>query len=117
MILLNKSIARKVRCFVMSKIQRKKIQAKTVNDVSSLCQISKEELLKDAEKYDKENYNPLENLDEKEVLVPENRTEVITIRLTQKENEQITKIARENGLSKSSLLRMLVTRSLKKFDF
>lgn len=101
----------------MSKIQRRKIQAKTVNDVSSLGQISKEELIKDAEKYDKENYNPLETLDEKEVLVPENRTEVITIRLTQKENEQITKIARENGLSKSSLLRMLVTRSLKKSDF
>ncbi|KKM12410.1 hypothetical protein SY88_04540 [Clostridiales bacterium PH28_bin88] len=101
----------------MSKGSRRKIEVKTLEDVTSLGQISKDELLADAEKYDKECYNPLENLEEKEVLLPENRTEVITIRLTKAENEQITRLARENGLSKSALLRMLVTRSLKKSDF
>lgn len=101
----------------MSKGSRRKIEVKTLEDVTSLGQISKDELLADAEKYDKERYNPLENLEEKEVLLPENRTEVITIRLTKEENEQITRLARENGLSKSALLRMLVARSLKKSDF
>jgi len=101
----------------MSRVSRRKITAKTVEDVTSLGQISKAELLADAEQYDKEKYNPLENLEEKEVLLPENRTQVITIRLTKAENEQITRLARENGLSKSALLRMLVTRSLKKPGF
>jgi len=101
----------------MSKGFRRKIKVKTLEDVTSLGQISKAGLLADAEKYDKERYNPLQNLEEKEVLLPENRTQVITIRLTKTENEQITRLARENGLSKSALLRMLVTRSLKKPDF
>jgi len=101
----------------MSDGQRRKIRVKTVENVSSLGQMTDEELLADAKKYDKDNYNPLENLDDKEILVPDNRTEVITIRLTEKENEKIKKIAQENGISKSALIRMLVTRSLKKSDF
>ncbi len=56
-------------------------------------------------------------MEDKEILTPDNRTEIITIRLTQKENEKIKKIAHENGISKSTLVRMLVTRSLKKSDF
>jgi len=101
----------------MTKIKRRKIQIKSVKDISSLGQMTDTELLADSEKYDKENYDPLKNLDDKEILIPSNRTEVITIRLTEKENEKISKIARENGLSKSALVRMLVTRSLKKPDF
>lgn len=101
----------------MSKNLRRKIQVKTVRDVASLGQITNEELLADEKKYDKDNYNPLENIEEKEILIPDSRTEVITIRLTEKENEKIKKIAQENGISKSALVRMLVTRSLKKSDF
>ncbi len=101
----------------MSKRQRKEIKVKTVKDVGSLGQITDEELSADAEKYDKDNYNPLENIEDKEILIPDNRTEIITIRLTEKENEKIKRIAQENGISKSALVRMLVTRSLKKSDF
>ncbi len=101
----------------MGRRKRRTVKIETVKDVTELGQITKEELLADHEKYDKENYNPSDNLDEKEVLVPANRTEVITIRLTEKENEKITKIALENGLSKSALVRMLVTRSLRTSDF
>lgn len=99
----------------MSKVPRRIIRVKSIDDVTSLGQITKEELLTDSEKYDKENYNPLD-AQEKEILVPDNRTEVVTIRLTKKENDHISRIAHENGLSKSALLRMLVTRSLRKFD-
>ncbi|WP_347488023.1 plasmid mobilization protein [Desulfoscipio sp. XC116] len=101
----------------MSKTQRRKINIKTVKDVSSLGQVTKKELLAESQRYDKGKYNPLDNLEEKKLLIPEQKTEVITIRLTERENEQISKIARENGLSKSALVRMLVTRSLKKTDF
>jgi len=100
----------------MSETKRRTIKVKRVEDVSSLGQISDEQLLADAEKYDKDNYNPLENIEDKEILIP-NRTKVITIRLTENENEKIQKIAQENGISKSALVRMLVTRSLKKSDF
>jgi predicted DNA binding CopG/RHH family protein len=100
----------------MSERKRRTIKVKRVKDVASLGQITDEQLLGDAEKYDKDNYNPLENMEDKEILIP-NRTKVITIRLTENENEKIQKIAQENGISKSALVRMLVTRSLKKSDF
>lgn len=101
----------------MTEKHRKTIKAKKVKEVSSLGQMTDEELMADAEKYDIDNYNPLENIEDKEILIPDNRTEIITIRLTEKENEKIRKIALENGISKSALVRMLVTRSLKKSDF
>ncbi len=101
----------------MSERQKRSIKVKRVKEVSSLGQITDEELMADVQKYDKDNYNPLKNMEDKEILTPDNRTEIITIRLTQKENEKIKKIAHENGISKSTLVRMLVTRSLKKSDF
>lgn len=101
----------------MNKAKRRQIQVKKVKDVSTLGQISKKELLADAEKYDKENYNPLGNLEDKEILTPANKTETITIRLTEQENEMIRKISAEYGLSKSAFLRMIVKRSLSKSDF
>lgn len=101
----------------MNERKRRTVKLERVKDVTELGQITKEELLADHEKYDRDNYNPLNNLDEKEVLLPANKTRVITIRLSEKENEKITKIALENGLSKSAFVRMLVTRSLKKSDF
>jgi|GEM_PF-3070424 len=101
----------------MTKKTRRQIDVKPMSDVSVLGQTTKEQLKNDSEKYDLENYNPLENLADKEVLLPDNRTEIITIRLTRQENELIQKRARDNGLSKSAFLRMLVTRSLRKSDF
>ena len=101
----------------MTKKTRHQIDVKPMSDVSVLGQTTKEQLKNDSEKYDPENYNPLENLAEKEVLLPDNRTDVITIRLTRQENELIQKRAKDNGLSKSAFLRMLVTRSLRRSDF
>ena len=101
----------------MTKAQRRKIIAKSVQDVSELGQISKKDLLNESDRFDRENYDPMANLDDKEVLIPDNRTEVVTIRLTEQENEKIKKIAMANGISKSALIRMLVTRSLRRKDF
>jgi hypothetical protein len=101
----------------MTEKQRRTITAKKVKEVSSLGQMTDEELMADAKKYDQDNYNPLDNMEDKEILIPDNRTEIITIRLTEKENDKIRRIAMENGISKSALVRMLVTRSLKKSDF
>ncbi|MHB8983791.1 MAG: plasmid mobilization protein, partial [Carboxydocellales bacterium] len=75
------------------------------------------ELLADMEKFDKDSYNPLESVDDKEVLIPDHKTEIITIRLTRHEKEKLKKIARENGLTGSALVRMIITRSLKKQEF
>jgi hypothetical protein len=101
----------------MTEKQRRTITAKKVKEVSILGQMTDEELMADAKKYDQDNYNPLDNIEDKEILIPDNRTEIITIRLTEKENDKIRRIAMENGISKSALVRMLVTRSLKKSDF
>jgi LysM repeat protein len=101
----------------MSKKERRKIQVKSVKDVTSLGQITKEELLADMEKFDKVNYNPLESDEDKEVLIPDHKTEIITVRLTRNEKEKLKKIARENGLTGSALVRMIITRSLKKQEF
>ncbi|WP_028308129.1 plasmid mobilization protein [Desulfitibacter alkalitolerans] len=97
----------------MIKKPRRKINSKTVADVSTLGHISKDELLAESQLYDKDNYNPVRNLNQKVVLYPQNKTEVLTIRLTPKENALIKKLADENGLSKSAFLRMIVTKSLK----
>ncbi len=110
---LNKFTIKKVRCSVMSKKLRQKIQVKIVNDASKLNIISKKELLTDSENYDKDNYNPLENLSEKEVLKPKNKSEVVTVRLSIQENKLISDLADENGLSKSSFIRMIVKRAIK----
>ncbi len=101
----------------MNKTKRRRIQIETVQDATSLGQVSKKELLADAEKYDKENYNPLENLKEKEIVSSANKTETITIRLSKQENELIKKISDEYGLSKSAFLRMIVKRSLSKSEY
>lgn len=101
----------------MSKKERRKVEIKPVQDVSTLGQITKDELLADMEKFDKESYNPVDSLEVKEVLIPDQKTEIITVRLTRHEKEQLRKIARENGLTGSALVRMIITRSLKKQEF
>jgi len=42
---------------------RRKVELINVNDVSVLGQMTKEELLADSERFEPENYNPLENSD------------------------------------------------------
>jgi hypothetical protein len=101
----------------MSKKLRQKIQVKTVNDTSRLNQTSKKELIADSNKYDKDNYNPLENLSEKEVLIPKNKSEVVTVRLSIQENKLISDLADENGLSKSAFIRMVVKRAIKEKEY
>lgn len=101
----------------MNKKERRKIEIKRPQEVTTLKQVAKQDLLTDAEKYDKENYDPLKNLSEKEIIVHQNKTKILTIRLSQKEDDLIKRLAEENGLSKSAFVRMLVTRSLKKADF
>lgn len=97
----------------MSNDKRKEIHIKTVDDISELGQINRADLIKESIQYDKENYYLLDHLDDKEIVSPTNKTEVITIRLTQTESENIKKVAIENGLSKSALVRMVVKRELK----
>ncbi|ATW26936.1 plasmid mobilization protein [Candidatus Formimonas warabiya] len=100
----------------MNNKERRKIEIKRPEEVTTLKTVEKKDLLNDAELFDRDNYDPLKNLSEKEIIFPQKRTEIITIRLSQKENNQIRKLAEENGLSKSSFIRMLVKRSLKKAD-
>lgn len=97
----------------MSNDERKRIHIKTVDDISELGQINRADLIRESIQYDKENYYPLDHLDDKEIISSNNKTEVITIRLTQTESENIKKVAFENGLSKSALVRMVVKRELK----
>jgi predicted DNA binding CopG/RHH family protein len=102
----------------MNKKRRQPIQVKTVNDASDLKQTTKDQLLADSEKFDKENYNPLNNLSDKEVLINKlNKTDVITIRLTPNENQLISDLADENGLSKSAFVRMVVKKALKEHEY
>ncbi|AXF55748.1 plasmid mobilization protein [Salicibibacter kimchii] len=97
----------------MSEKGRQKINVQKPTDVNDLHQVTEEDLLSDFEKYDAENYDPLEDIDNKEVIAPSNKSEVVTVRLSPQENNMISKLAKENGLSKSSFIRMVVKRSLK----
>lgn len=97
----------------MNKKPRQRINVKTLDDVSHLNQISKKELLSESERYDKDSYNPLHNLAEKEVVVSKNKSDVVTIRLSKQENKLVSDLADENGLSKSAFIRMIVKRAIK----
>ena len=79
--------------------KRRKIKITSVKDPSSITGLTNEEIMQESDKYDKENYNPLENISEKEVLVPKYRTQTLTIRLTEQEKATISKKAEENGLN------------------
>jgi hypothetical protein len=50
--------------------ERRKVVIKVVDDVSQFGNITNEELLAESDKYDKDNYNPLDNIEDKEILVP-----------------------------------------------
>jgi len=100
----------------MSK-QRQKITVFSPEELHNNTKMSEEELLKEHEKYDKEKYDPIVNLDEKEVLLPKRKSDVITIRLSPAENQAISHLADENGLSKSAFIRMVVKKALKQEEY
>jgi hypothetical protein len=56
--------------------ERRKIKIKVVDDASQYSNITNEQLLADSEKYDKENYNPLDNIEDKEVFIPKLRRNI-----------------------------------------
>lgn len=93
---------------------RQKVKVKTVNDASELGQMTKQQLLEESEAYDQTTYNPINNLTKKEMLIPNKKTEVVTIRLSPQENQVISDLADENGLSKSAFIRMVVKKAIKK---
>jgi predicted DNA binding CopG/RHH family protein len=100
----------------MNKKQRYKILTKTEKDVSLLGKITKQEILKQSDDYDPSNYNPIDNLKDKEVLINKNKTDVVTIRLSSQENQLISELADENGLSKSAFIRMVVKKALREHE-
>lgn len=100
----------------MNKKARQKIITQVVKDVSDLGYMTKQELLKESDQYDPENYNPIDNLDEKEVILSKNKTDVVTIRLSSQENQMISDLADENGLSKSAFIRMVVKKAIKEYQ-
>jgi len=99
----------------MGEKTRQKINSVVEQDISALGRITKQELLNQSEQYDPENYNPIKNLDDKEVLINKNKTDVVTIRLSSDENRLISDLADENGLTKSAFIRMVVKRALKDY--
>ncbi len=101
----------------MTKRNRQITKLKTTTDVTKLGEISKNEILEESSKYDMDNYDPLKHLSEKEMLIPKKRSEILTLRLTPQENKVITSLANENGLSKSSLIRMMLRKALKKQNY
>ena len=96
----------------MSKKEKREIIIHNVDDVTPSGQMTNEDLMRDSVKYDSDNYNPLGNPDEKVMLVPDNKSEIITIRLTQQENDLLKRYALKNSMSKSSFVRSLVLRAL-----
>mgnify|MGYP000577801458 CR=1 FL=1 len=96
----------------MNKPTRQRMKIQTLEDLSEKGKMTKSDLLSESELFDKENYNPMNNLSEKEVLINKKRSDVITLRLTSYENKLITDLADENGLSKSAFVRMVVKKAL-----
>lgn len=92
---------------------RQKVKVKTVSDASELGQMTKQQLMEESESYDQTAYNPLNNLTEKEMLIPNKKTEVVTIRLSPQKNQVNSDLADENGLSKSAFIRMVVKKAIK----
>jgi predicted DNA binding CopG/RHH family protein len=100
----------------MNKKQRHKIITKAEEDISLLGKITKKEILKQSDEYDPSNYNPIDNLRDKDVLINKNKTDVVTIRLSSQENQLISELADENGLSKSAFIRMVVKKALREHE-
>jgi predicted DNA binding CopG/RHH family protein len=100
----------------MNKKQRYKILTKTEEDISLLGNLTKQEIIKQSDEYDPSNYNPIDHLKNKDVLINKNKTDVVTIRLSSQENQLISELADENGLSKSAFIRMVVKKALREHE-
>lgn len=101
----------------MSKKPRQKIRVLSSENLDSPAQMSQSEILEEHAKYEKENYDPTANLPDKEALIPARKSDVVTIRLTPSENQIISHLADENGLSKSAFIRMVVKNALKQKEY
>ena len=100
----------------MNKKPRQKIVTKTEYNSAHLSPPTKSDLLQESEAYDPANYDPLKNMEEKEVILNKKKTDVITLRLSSYENQRISELADENGLSKSAFIRMVVKKALKEHE-
>lgn len=101
----------------MSKKPRQKIKALSPENLENPANMNQSEILKEHDAYDKENYDPIKNLQDKEILMPKKKSDVVTIRLTPSENQIISHLADENGLSKSAFIRMVVKKALKQEEY
>jgi len=92
---------------------RRKIPVKVVESVDSFGYVTDKELHAEFEFYEPENYNPLENIEEKEIVIPNNnKTETITMRFTKDEYDIININAKEKKVSKSTYLRMMLFNAI-----
>ena len=89
-------------------MDKRKVVIKKVNNVESLGQITDEELSKLSEEYEPDNYNPLNNM--------ENKGETITIRLTKSEKDKLAAYAKSKGIKKSNFIRAIILKSLDDSD-
>lgn len=101
----------------MSKKTRQRINVLTPESLEKPAKMKPSEILDEHKMYDKDQYHPLTNLTEKEVLIPKKKTDVVTIRLSPTENQLISHLANENGLSKSAFIRMVVKNALKQEEY
>jgi predicted DNA binding CopG/RHH family protein len=101
----------------MSKKQRQRIKVISPENLDTPAKMSQSDIQEEHKQYDKEQYDPLTNVNDKEVLLPKRKTDVVTIRLTPSENQIISHLADENGLSKSAFIRMVVKKALKQEEY
>ena len=93
----------------MKKRNKRKIEVEVVESVNKYGYIKDEELLEESAKYEPENYNPLENVEDKEIVIPNtNKTETITMRFTKDEYDSISEKALKQKISKSAYIRMVL---------
>ncbi|HUW64401.1 MAG TPA: hypothetical protein VMW83_06860 [Spirochaetia bacterium] len=98
----------------MNKRERRAIESKVLPDVSELGQITKEQLLRESEQYDKDNYDPLADIADKVVIRPFKEREVITVHLTQEEDSLLIDMAKRRKISPSALIKVFIAQGLEK---
>lgn len=86
---------------------RRKIKVERVTNVDELGQITNDELMELSDKYDPEHYNPLDNIEKKEI-VTDNREVVVTMRFTKEENDLLKLQAERKRISKSAFIRSVL---------
>lgn len=101
----------------MKKRNKRKIEVEVVESVNKYGYIMDEELREESAKYEPENYNPLENIENKEIVIPNtNKTETITMRFTKDEYDSISEKALKQKISKSAYIRMVLFSKQENID-